>query len=128
MQGPTALLVDPVNAGTIGINSLNKRGHIDVSFQATSGDELDVDSLLDDAAEFTLTNNGQLIGFVPGVKPERLEGTNTFRYFLDGQFTAGEVTVEFIANSFQSVTLDQSGFDADGIGNLTMRHTLLYSS
>ena len=92
-------------------------GYLDVNYQPVSGFELDVATIVDPAAEFTLGGAGAGTGVTQSstYAPLRLTNSNTFRYFLQGDFVAGEVTVDFAANSVQSV---QPGTDPEiRIGN-----------
>ena len=92
-------------------------GYLDVNYQPTSGFELDLDSI--DGDEFTLAGTAitASLALSGTYEPLRLTNSNTFRYFLEGDFGAGTVTVEFGLNSFQSVAVDEPGIDAGGIGN-----------
>ena len=90
-------------------------GYLDVNYQPVSGFELDVATIVDPAAEFTLGGAGAGVTQSSSYAPLRLTNSNTFRYFLQDDFVAGEVTVDFIANSVQSV---QPGTDPEiRIGN-----------
>ena len=91
-------------------------GYLDVNYQPVSGFELDVATIVDPAAEFTLGGAGAGVTQSSSYAPLRLTNSNTFRYFLQDDFVAGEVTVDFIANSVESVQ-HADGLPDTRIGN-----------
>jgi hypothetical protein len=82
---------------------------IDVVYRPTAGATLDDGSVTDGPAEFTLSGAGLgTAQLAAGYDPIRLTDSDTFRYFLSGDFAPGEVTVTFLANSFRAVEADGS--------------------
>src|SRR5918994_2440180 len=77
--------------------------YIDVQLGATAGDALDATSIDDTDAEFTLTGTGVgSAALIDALRPTRLAGTSTYRFYLGGAFAPGPVTVTFAANRFSS--------------------------
>jgi hypothetical protein len=104
-------LVSPGADGQIDIGALQGRGYIDVTFTVSvPGYKLDVASITDLAAEFTLSGAGLgTIKLDGGQAPVRLDsgsGPNyTFRYWTTGEFaadagTADTVTLELTAGGW----------------------------
>ena len=94
-------------------------GYLDVAYQPVSGYELDADSITDAANEFALGGTGKGSATLSTThSPVRLTRSNTFRYFVDGDFAAGDVTVDFLPNTFSSVPEDLPGPQTGGIANL----------
>ncbi|HET6548786.1 MAG TPA: calcium-binding protein, partial [Solirubrobacter sp.] len=103
---PTDFLVDGVATPNI--------GYIDVQLGPTAGDVLDAGSIDDADAEFTLTGSGVgTAALIPALKPTRLEGTSTYRFYLGGDFRPGTVDVGFA----------EDGFTASGVGTLAETET-----
>ncbi|MBV5331799.1 hypothetical protein JZU69_05440, partial [bacterium] len=71
-------------------------GYMDIRYQPTTGSVLDADSITDEAAEFTLGGAAAGVTLSTAYDPLRLTGSNTFRYFLSGDFAGGTVTVSFL--------------------------------
>ncbi|MBT8144808.1 MAG: hypothetical protein KJO55_08905, partial [Gammaproteobacteria bacterium] len=89
-------------------------GYIDIAYQPTAGYVLDVDSITDSTPEFALVGEAAdavTLSDSAALAPLRLTESNTYRYFLSGDFAAGNVTVEFEAGSFQSTATDDPGPD-----------------
>ncbi|MFM8573273.1 MAG: hypothetical protein ACKOAU_16875, partial [Pirellula sp.] len=97
-------------------------GYIDIAYTPTTDWVLDADTITDSDAEFEFAGVG--LGNVQlstTHSPIRLTASNTFRYFLTGDFVAGEISVSFLANRFFSVAQDTPGQvdSQDAIGNLS---------
>jgi hypothetical protein len=94
-------------------------GYLDIRYQPIAGYVLDADSITDndtDAdAEFDLGGAASSVVLSTTYAPLRLTGSNTFRYFLTGDFATGEVVVSFLANTFYSVIADTSAVTISGI-------------
>ncbi|HEY6226375.1 MAG TPA: hypothetical protein VI282_04555, partial [Verrucomicrobiae bacterium] len=108
VEQPRATLVDPAPGKIMDRETLNNRHTIDITFTPTTGHVLDLDTIMDSGAEFTLTGaNGENV--VINGTPEDI-GNNTFRYTFSGTFDTGKLTVHFIANSWRdkSATGDAS--------------------
>src|SRR5262249_54059198 len=73
------------------------RHYLDVIFRPTDGHHLNVGSILDGAAEFTLL--GPASAGVTVGQPIDLGG-GVFRYPLNGNFSTGQVTLHFLAGSW----------------------------
>ncbi|HEX9569566.1 MAG TPA: hypothetical protein VF987_07795, partial [Rhodospirillales bacterium] len=105
VQGPTVKLAGPNNGGAIGIQSINNRGFIDVQIVVPAGKQLDVDSVTDEGPEFTISapSDGSIV--VDDSETPVLLGvsgnTYTFRYFVTGTYTSGNVELSFIADSYE---------------------------
>ncbi len=95
---PIAVLVDPVPGGSIFASTINGRDFIDVTYTDLSGAGLDISSITDPAAEFTLAGPGAAGVTVSGAGV--LQSGTTFRYTTIGDFIPGAVDVIFSANSF----------------------------
>ena len=101
VQQLQGVLADPVDGVSLDKELLNDRGYIDIDFVMPNADiTLDIDSVIDLDAEFTLSvdneaNNGTLIlstdemPLFLGVSGD----TYTFRYFYEGTFVGGDVTL-----------------------------------
>src|SRR5690606_31261584 len=87
---------DPVDS--ISAEELRGRLWLDVKFTPVNGGEVDVTSVTDDEAEFTLTGAGG-----ENLAPAGVLQVNatTFRYLYRGQLDAGPLDVTFIAGSWQ---------------------------
>lgn len=99
----TAALGAALKGQTVNRESLNANHFIDVTFTPTASAILDQASILDSAAEFTLTGAGGENVVLNGTptQPGALAGTNTFRYSYSGLLNAGVLTVNFTAGSWQ---------------------------
>jgi hypothetical protein len=95
-------------------------GYMDVRYQPITGYVLDAESITDPEAEFILSGAGAGVAISTEFAPIRLTGSNTFRYFLSGNFAAGAVTVAFQANTVHSVVADTPNTPdiAGRVGNL----------
>jgi hypothetical protein len=101
---------------TVATPETANNSYIDIRYQPTTGNVLDAESITDPGAEFILGGAGQGVTFANVDIPVlRLTGSNTFRYFLSGDFTGGEVTVAFQPGTAYSVRVDvEDVVDADG--------------
>jgi chitinase len=99
---PTANIADPGVGKKVPLQSLNARRYLDVTF-ADLGSGVDPATILDKAPEFALAGSAAK-AIVLGAP--KLVGGNSYRYSFGGAFTAGAVTVRFLAGSF-----------ADKVGN-----------
>jgi Ca2+-binding RTX toxin-like protein len=104
VEQATATLANPLGGTTIDRGTLNTNGYLDVTFNPVAGRQVDVDSILDGDAEFTLTGaNGENVVF--SGTPTRIGTTNTFRYTITtGTFDSGTLQVHFIAGSWQDMS------------------------
>ena len=107
MLGPTGTLGDPGDQASTGPQNLNGRGYLDVGITAPAGKTLDLATVYDDAAEFTLKGAGgtALAGLQldAGQTPLLLRRTgNTwfFRYWTRGTYTSGPVTIDFTPGGY----------------------------
>jgi len=90
------------------LSATSDRTYLDVNYAATRGSDLDDASISDTAQtdsvlgdEFTLGGAG--VGsavLAAGLAPTRLPETDTYRYYIDGRFGTGQVTVTFAAGAF----------------------------
>ena len=96
--------------------------YIDVAFTPNAGYELDEGSITDPTAEFSFVGDAghaaSGVTFNTEHDPLRLTASSTFRYFLDGDFTAGKVTVAFTEQTFRSTRLVGSTGAVETIDNL----------
>ncbi|MEI7837770.1 MAG: Ig-like domain-containing protein, partial [Planctomycetota bacterium] len=92
---PTVALADPTDGATISDTTLNARGYIDVTFGDTGGSGLNVSTITDAGAEFTL--GGVAASGVAVNGAATLVSGTTYRYTFTGAFTDGAVTVDFVA-------------------------------
>jgi hypothetical protein len=97
-------------------------GYLDIRYQPVAGYVLDADSILDAGNEFSIAGDGRgTVTFATIALPViRLTNSNTFRYFLQGDFAAGDVSIEFGRNTFQSAVADTANVLETGAveGNL----------
>ncbi len=105
--GPTGTLGDPGDQASTGPQNLNGRGYLDVGITAPAGKTLDLATVYDEAAEFTLKGAGgtALAGLQldAGQTPLLLRRTgNTwfFRYWTRGTYTSGPVTIDFTPGGY----------------------------
>ncbi|MEX2495926.1 MAG: hypothetical protein WD448_07555, partial [Woeseia sp.] len=110
----TADLASPADGTGIDVAVINERGYIDVTFRTPEDATLDAASVSDDAAEFTLTGTAAA-GVVVDGAAEHVEG-DTWRYHFTGEFTTGNVSLDFVADSW-----------GDDQGNLNLAETEEFS-
>jgi hypothetical protein len=111
IQGPQAELLLFADSGLVSLARINAQadrsgsvgGYLDIAFETTDGSEIDSASVLDVGAEFTLGGSAARSVTVRNDRVSRI-GRNVFRYAVDGQFAAGELTVEFVARSFSQAS------------------------
>jgi hypothetical protein len=96
---PTADLTAPADGATIGDTVFNGRHYIDVTFADLGGSGLDVGTITDSNAEFTLGGLAAAGVQVNGAGTLVAGTTSTYRYTFTGSFAPGAVTVDFIAGS-----------------------------
>ena len=98
--GPTASLVDPANEGVAGVRGLNDRGYLDVTIVAPAGTTLDLASVTDEWAEFTVGGAGATGWVIDTTQAPTLVSatgnTYVFRYWTRGTYTAGDITITFL--------------------------------
>ncbi|MDA1013905.1 MAG: M12 family metallo-peptidase [Planctomycetota bacterium] len=95
---PTADLSSPTNGGSIGLQALNNRDYIDVTFSDTGGSDLNTATI--NGGEFTLGGSGLGTASLVGGAPALVSGS-TYRYATTGDFVAGTVTVSFVGSTWQ---------------------------
>jgi len=105
VEGPTAQLNGPFEGGTIDINTLNNRHYIDVELPAPpAGYLIDPASITDTGAEFKLSGPGLGTVALDSIQaPILVSGERTYRYWLNGVFSAGDVTLSFVPGSWSYV-------------------------
>ena len=99
--GETRALVD--EGGSVGAGEIaasNDRTYIDIFFAGSVGSDLDVGSVLDAAPEFTLTGIGVGSAALIATDNPLAIGEGVFRYFITGDFEVGEVSLNFLADSW----------------------------
>ncbi len=101
---PTATLADPLAGATIVVTTINGNDFIDVTFADTSGAGLNLGTITDSGAEFTLSGPGATGVTVNGAAT--LVSGTTYRYATTGDFNPGAVDAVFAAGTF-----------ADSVGN-----------
>ncbi|MEJ2698045.1 MAG: hypothetical protein P8Z70_00015, partial [Desulfuromonadales bacterium] len=105
VAGTTARVDNPATGSSVDISELNGRNYIDVSFpDPPTGYAYNLDSIFDPEAEFTLSGPG--LGDVKldqGQQPVQISDTK-FRYWVNGTFSQGEVTAEFLPGAWSLVT------------------------
>ncbi|MEI7836328.1 MAG: choice-of-anchor D domain-containing protein, partial [Planctomycetota bacterium] len=94
---PTAALAAPADGANIGDKTLNPRGYIDVTFADGGLSGLNLSTITDAGAEFTL-GGAAASGVTVNGAATLVSGT-TYRYTFTGAFTPGTVTVDFVAGS-----------------------------
>ena len=108
-NAPAATLA-PVTVS--GLGATNNRTYIDVTYTATAGGTVNPQSIVDADQEFSLAGAGANVtsGTDPPIEvATELDGyRRTFRYFLTGDFTRGQVTIHFNPNSFSTATVSGS--------------------
>ena len=103
IEGPTATIINPATGGAIDVSALNGRNYIDVTFAPPSSSfDLDAASVTDAAPEFNLGGVGLGTITVDGSQaPSVIDATaGTVRYWLTGSFSAGSVSITYIAGSW----------------------------
>ncbi|MBT7092794.1 MAG: hypothetical protein HN936_06090, partial [Bacteroidetes bacterium] len=105
VYGTTAELVEIGKDGIIGISTLNTQGYIDVQYQATEGNTLSADSILDYRREFVLSGSAAANVIISDGNVEAL-GDDIFRYHFTGEFTSGDLNIEFQTGSWSDKTSD----------------------
>jgi hypothetical protein len=100
VQGPTGRLL----SRGLDVRELNQLGYVDIAFEAYSGGTLDVSSIQDAGAEFMISGSGAGDVEFQGA-PEALPDAGWYRYFFTGQFQAGQVEFQFLANSWSDSNL-----------------------
>ncbi|CAB5140735.1 diguanylate cyclase/phosphodiesterase (GGDEF & EAL domains) with PAS/PAC sensor(s), partial [Olavius algarvensis associated proteobacterium Delta 3] len=99
----SADLADPVAGAAVDTEAINHRGFIDVTFQVPAyAAELDIDSIIDLAPEFTLSAAGGQELALDDTQPPLHLGGNIFRYWTRGDFASGDVTLTFIDSSWSA--------------------------
>ena len=104
-DGTTSTFTGPVSPQSFTVDGVATPNvhYLDVLLTPTSGDSLTLSTITDSTPEFTLTGAGVgTVELLADAAPTALPGTSDFRYYVAGQFAAGEVDVGFIANSFAS--------------------------
>jgi hypothetical protein len=100
VKAPKPTLAAPMAGGTIDRAALNTNRTLTVFFRTVGSTSVDEASILDSEPEFTLSGSaasGVTIG-----QPTKVAGTDfEYRYVLTGNFSTGEVTVDFIAGSYK---------------------------
>ena len=113
---PTATLVSPYQGQNIDAAVLNAQGYIDVMYTDNSGSGLNVATILDNTAEFTL-GGAAASGVTVNGKPTQVDPINNpglFRYSFTGQFTTpsnandpyNTVTLQFTPGAFADMNGD----------------------
>ncbi|MGB7963189.1 MAG: hypothetical protein WCF12_09585, partial [Propionicimonas sp.] len=128
VTGVSATVTNPTAGATVDVNVINGRGWntwLDVSFTPPTGRSLDLASLLDLGAEFTLSGSGLGTvalesGRAPILVSSNPDGSVTVRYWVTGLFAAaGTVTVTPTAGSWSLVVA--------GAGRITVGQATLTS-
>ncbi|MEI7701234.1 MAG: hypothetical protein WCK86_15650, partial [Planctomycetia bacterium] len=97
---PSAAMAVPANAGSVDRVVLNSTLQtLQVRFLPVPGQTLDVATITDTAAEFTLAG-AAAAGITLGTPTKSATDDLLFTYPFSGSFGAGEVTVNFTADSF----------------------------
>ena len=102
IQGATATVVNPSAGTSIGQDSINGQGYIEVKFRPTVGHVLDSDSI--DGDEIVLKNSAGVVIALVGT-PQRVGQTDNYRYAFNGQLSEGQYTVEYVSGTWS----DDSG-------------------
>ncbi|MCX5670553.1 MAG: hypothetical protein NTU94_04440, partial [Planctomycetota bacterium] len=111
VEGATADLTNPGPSGALGVDTLNARGWLEVAFRPTSGRMLDYSTI--DGDELVLRDaQGNPVPL--GATPQRVAGTDRYRYSIAAPLTLGEYKVEYAAGSFA---------DDSGVVNLAETET-----
>ena len=118
IDGPTIELVSPGDGAQVDIGELNGRNYIDVTFPgAPAGNSIDAGSISDLTPEFELGGDG--IGSVTldgGQAPVNITG-NQWRYWINGDFETGDVTLEFVPGSWSFAA---SGLQTPTVTSVTL--------
>ena len=99
---PEADLSLPTNGGQIDLRVLNSAGYITVRFRTTPGATLDLDSLLDGAAEIQLSGAAAQNVMLNGA-PTQIDDSALFQYTFTGAFGTGPVQVTYLPGSFAEI-------------------------
>jgi hypothetical protein len=97
----------------VDVNLLNRRKYLDVTFKSPGSAPLDINSILDSGAEFSLSGGGVADAQVSSVQHL---GGNTFRYTLIDKNTSNEIAL-FRAGSVSLAFTAGSWADQDGAVN-----------
>ncbi len=131
---PTADLKSPFAGAVLERSVVNGQGYIDVQFNSLNRDAngneipLNVQSIIDNGAEFELRINGRLateLGIVVNGRPTAVPGLkNVFRYTFTGAIPeAGEISVRFLPGTF-SDTLQTPATNAAEVEYFTLVNRL----
>ena len=93
VAAPSSGLTNPTDGQKLTTVDFNSRGWIDVTFAGAKPE-----SVLDDLAEFTITSSSDETIILVG-KPVRLNGGDTYRYFIVG-YTSGTLSLEYVTNGW----------------------------
>ena len=103
IQGPTADLADPLNGGGVDLNKLNKRGYIDVIFDAPpAGYAIDFGSIKDATPEIRLAGDGVGTVILDNSQAPLVldEAQRRVRYWVTGKFGVGDVHAIFVPGTW----------------------------
>ena len=100
VNGATAVLSGGFERPVVGLSIINNEKYIEVTFNPTSGSQLDSATILDAGAEFTLSGDGAKSITAIGAPVLVAGTTGTYRYAVTGTFSDGVVNVNFIPGSF----------------------------
>ncbi len=96
VAAPTATLSSPFIGQSITAAALNSQGFIYVTFASSVA--INSTSILDGAAEFTLSGSGAAGVTVNGAAV--LQSGSTYRYSFSGSFSPGDVLIDILPGSF----------------------------
>src|SRR5262249_36993718 len=84
---------------TVANPSTINTGYLDVTLRPTTGQTVVFDLVTGN--ELTLAPPAGSSAALAAVLPTRLPGTNTFRYYVTGDWTAGDAVVQFTADTWR---------------------------
>jgi len=118
-SNPNATLEYPLNDGQIDLTNLNSRKYIDITFNDYSDQGIDLTTITDANAEFSLSGAG--LGDAQLSSIEHLGGT-TYRYQLEDKDTANDIDL-FLAGAVTLQFAPNGWYDLSGKGNLNDTQT-----
>ncbi len=125
VTGPEADLLTPQNGASIDVLELNQLGYVEVRFVPSDDSAIDVASLTDAAAEFTLTGSAVDDVQVSGVAVPVEGESNVYRYAFTGSFAGGDVAVEFVMGAWTDAAGVSSVAETEGFKVLGVRADLV---
>jgi hypothetical protein len=102
---PTAQWISPAAGGLVSYTQLNHQHSLEIQFDAP-GSTLSAQSVLDAAAEFTLSGTAAARVRVDGRPKQDASDPSVYMYHFTGAFGVGDVQINFLAGAFSNLAGD----------------------